>query len=481
MTRSELINALIERYRYRRYLEIGVNTPAQPGWNFDSIQVAKKDGVDPDPRTKANFVMTSDEFFARHIREKYDLVFVDGLHLYEQAYRDIVNSLEWLSENGTIVVHDCNPTSEITQRRERASDAWHGDVWRAILQLRLERPDVSIYTVDTDEGCAVIRRGSQKLFQPPAGADLASYEFFDRHRLEILQLISVAEFKNQLNASTTVILQGGLGNQLFQYALGRALSLKNGSRLLLDLSRLGKNDPNRRQYALAPYNIKADLVPPSLFPRLIPLWTRWRPKKNNRRIVSEKDFRFDPSVLALTGSVSLVGYWQSEKYFQDIAPILQADLALKPEHLKAVDPLLLENVAGTISVGLHVRRTDYISNPATQAYHGHCDSSYYQRAMELMRQKRGQVHFFVFSDDLAWCRENLKSDLPLTFVDGQTAAADLYLMSQCRHQIIANSSFSWWAAWLNNNPDKLVIAPQRWFAGAGHETDDLLPDGWIKI
>lgn len=206
MTRSDIINLFIQNYGYRSYLEIGVNTPAQPGYNWDNITVETKHGVDPNEKTKATFVMTSDEFFEKHTAMKYDLIFIDGLHLFEQAYRDIVHSLGCLSENGTIVVHDCNPRHERTQRRVHTSGAWHGDVWKTILKLRMEEPGLSIYTVDTDEGCTVIQRGTQKLFVPPtSNTDIYNFAFFDSHREEILNLITVSQFKRMLHIDNVFI------------------------------------------------------------------------------------------------------------------------------------------------------------------------------------------------------------------------------------------------------------------------------------
>lgn len=198
MTRSKLINLLIKKYGYKTYLEIGVNTPAQPGFNFDNIDIELKHGVDPAVDT--TFKMTSDDFFAHSVTIKYDIIFIDGLHIFEQAYRDICNSLEWLNDGGSIVVHDCNPTSEITQRPERASSVWHGDVWKAILKLRKEREDITIFTVATDEGCAVIRKGSQALFTANVPEETQyTYDFFDSNRKKILNLISVSEFKKKLD------------------------------------------------------------------------------------------------------------------------------------------------------------------------------------------------------------------------------------------------------------------------------------------
>lgn len=195
MTRTEIINNLINKHGYDDYLEIGVNTPSQPGWNWNGLNVKSKIGVDPNVDHEGVFKMTSDEFFEKMTQHYYDIVFVDGLHIFEQAYRDIVNSLKWLSPNGTIVVHDCNPVTEITQRRERVSDAWHGDVWKAIVKLHMEEIGLTIHTVDTDEGCAIIRRGSQILLPIHPNEDPYDYSFLERHRVEALNLISVEEFK----------------------------------------------------------------------------------------------------------------------------------------------------------------------------------------------------------------------------------------------------------------------------------------------
>ncbi len=158
-----------------------------------------------DPAVDTTFKMTSDEFFEKHIIIKYDIIFVDGLHIFEQVHRDIINSLKWLNENGTIIVHDCNPTKEITQRRDRASSVWHGDVWKAILKLRMEEQSITIYTVDTDEGCAVIQKESQELFKiKDEDVDIYTFNFFDANRKNILNLISVREFKNVTNTNNWI-------------------------------------------------------------------------------------------------------------------------------------------------------------------------------------------------------------------------------------------------------------------------------------
>jgi hypothetical protein len=200
MTRSDIINSLIKKHDYRSYLEIGVNTPSQPGYNWVNIKVDIKHGVDPEVDT--TYKMTSDEFFEKHISQKYDFIFVDGLHIFDQCYKDIVNSLHYLNDNGTIMAHDTNPLSEITQRPERVTDIWHGDVWKAIVKLRLINENVEIYTVDTDEGCSIIKKGKQNLLKLKENfkeKDIYHYDVLNAHRKKLLNLISVEEFvKNYL-------------------------------------------------------------------------------------------------------------------------------------------------------------------------------------------------------------------------------------------------------------------------------------------
>jgi hypothetical protein len=195
MTRTQIINTLIDKHGYEDYLEIGVNTPAQPGYNWEGVKVKNKIGVDPNVDHEGVYKMTSDDFFEKVDPQLYDIVFVDGLHIFEQAYRDIVNSLDRLTPNGTIIVHDCNPITEITQRRERASDAWHGDVWKAIVKLRIEEPTLTIHTVDTDEGCAIIQKGGQTLLHVLAEEDPYDYMFLESRRNDALNLINVEEFR----------------------------------------------------------------------------------------------------------------------------------------------------------------------------------------------------------------------------------------------------------------------------------------------
>jgi hypothetical protein len=159
--RWDIINYLVEQNNYTDYLEVGV----QDYYSCcDKIKTPNKTAVDPAPRNKCDYVMTSDEFFKQLPRDvMYDIIFVDGLHIREQVYRDILNSLHHLKEGGTVVVHDCMPDAEIVQVRENHGGPWMGDVWKAIVELKAIREDLEIKTVDHDCGCAIVRPGKQEL------------------------------------------------------------------------------------------------------------------------------------------------------------------------------------------------------------------------------------------------------------------------------------------------------------------------------
>lgn len=286
-----------------------------------------------------------------------------------------------------------------------------------------------------------------------------------------------------------VNLKGGLGNQLFQYALGKHLSVKLNTPLALDVSGFAA-DP-LRNYRLDSFNINAQLVSPVTNSFQQKLINRFRSPKNplNRffqrkhLMVRENGFPFQENILNSPDHSYLDGYWQTEKYFLPIEQIIRQELTLAqplPPHLQE----LKARIHNTNSVSLHVRRGDYANNPVTTAYHGLYSAEWYANAAAQIQQAIPEAHFYVFSDDYEWVTNNIKLTGPCTFIkpspDGQEAQ-DLYVMSQCKHNIIANSSFSWWAAWLNANPGKKVIAPSKWFVGDHSDTRDLIPESWQQM
>jgi hypothetical protein len=292
-----------------------------------------------------------------------------------------------------------------------------------------------------------------------------------------------------------VKLQGGLGNQMFQYAIGRKLSLLNKTQLKLDLNflldRTPRSDFTYRDYNLNIFNLKLEFATSDeIKPFVNYLGSKIKRKiytylflgKNNKYI-SEKQFTCDPNIFKLTGNIYLDGYWQSEKYFADIKDILYREFTIKyPQDIRSRE--ISNMIKNTESVSIHIRRADYVQNQLTYKIHGICDLDYYYNCINLLLDKVQNPHFFIFSDDTQWVKENLKLNYPITFVDHNNASRnyeDLRLMSQCQHNIIANSTFSWWGAWLNQNPDKIVYAPQKWFNDQTRDTKDIIPETWVKV
>lgn len=188
MVRHEIINELIKRHKYKRYLEIGV----ERGLCITNVNAKHKTSVDPEPRYPVSHKMTSDEFFENN-KEVFDIIFIDGLHHSDQVDKDIGNSIEVLSPNGTIVLHDCNPVNEIMQRVPRESSEWNGDVWKSIVRfINSSHDDYEVFTVDSDHGCAVIRRGhcECKFVMPKT----LSYQWLEENRAQCLNLITVKQF-----------------------------------------------------------------------------------------------------------------------------------------------------------------------------------------------------------------------------------------------------------------------------------------------
>lgn len=292
-----------------------------------------------------------------------------------------------------------------------------------------------------------------------------------------------------------VRLRGGLGNQLFQYCAGRAAASRWNAPIKLDLYSFP--DHLGRDYELGVYSIQAAgtatwedrkalcYLPPTLLARLKRKLLGGQPVYRHASTYIQRlegICAYYPEIFELGPDLYLDGYWQSWKYFAGIADTIRFELS-RPEQVGSAALALADRItANEQAVSVHVRRGDYANDAKTTAFHGLCTIEYYQQAVDQIRSTVPGAHFFIFSDEPDWVEENLLLDGPTTLVPpGHTGPEDLWLMSQCRHQIIANSSFSWWGAWLNPNPDKLVIAPKRWFADESVDTTDLIPPEWDRI
>ena len=271
-----------------------------------------------------------------------------------------------------------------------------------------------------------------------------------------------------------VRLKGGLGNQMFEYAAGRSKALNMRTSLLLDTTFL--NDPlipklihiTPRSYALDLFIFQPRFTVLSRLSFALPIPLVWPALS----LIAEKFGR-----LCDRQTVYLKDYFQDEKYFKDNADVIRNDFTFK-NPLSPEAEKIAADIRSTESICLHVRRWDYVTDPKAAVHHGFVGSGdYYPRAIKLMEEKIKNPHFFVFSDDINWCRENLKISHPTVFVSA--GADDMHLMTLCKHFIIANSSFSWWAAWLGNALNKTVIAPKVWYRS--QSSGGLVPATWIQI
>lgn len=280
-----------------------------------------------------------------------------------------------------------------------------------------------------------------------------------------------------------VRLNGGLGNQMFQYAAGRRLALHLQTGLKLDLS-VYESD-GLRTYGLAPFRIEAEVASgaelrtfhsPDMHVRILRKFGMMR-----QPVLRETGLKFDARLLSLNDDSYLEGYWQSEQYFRDVSEQVRKDFTLREPLIPEAYPLA-KALSHADTVSIHIRRGDYVSNPQANQMHGLCEPRYYEQAVKLMTERVSNPVFFVFSDDPIWVKKFFNPGIPFTPVAPDWEPyVDLHLMSLCAHNIIANSSFSWWAAWLNANPEKTVIAPRQWFRNPELNDSALLPDSWIRL
>jgi hypothetical protein len=282
----------------------------------------------------------------------------------------------------------------------------------------------------------------------------------------------------------------GLGNQMFQYALARGLSIKLQTDFRLDLSFYKRQaiSADARAYCLNQFTIQEniatdeevrDFIRPSFLRR------RFRQFQNivlpwyRREFIPEKSRVFDPRIFQIPRQVYLAGYWQKEDYFRHAETEIRNDFGFRhPPDTRNSE--LIARINGANSVSVHIRRGDYLTNSFALSNFEACDLSYYRAAVAHIAGIVSAPHFFVFSDDILWAEENLKIKYPVTFIGDHNKDQpheDLRLMSHSKHFIIANSSFSWWGAWLGSYNNKVVIGPRKWFKNGDH----TLPEKWIRL
>lgn len=290
---------------------------------------------------------------------------------------------------------------------------------------------------------------------------------------------------------TSVLLMGGLGNQMFQYAFAKAWALENHGDYQLNTSFL-EDDSNRESFTRRQYELGVFQMRPVSTSRPLVWGYNFKnryirfltTRLGRRKIVNELSMRYSEDYLKMRDKKLFIGYFQSERYFSNYRKEILQDLTFAAE-LSEKTQALANLIFTAESVSLHVRRGDYITIQANFSHIGVCSLDYYRAAIEYVKNHTNNPTFFVFSDDIEWARENIDVGRNAVFyVDhnvGSRSYEDMYLMSHCRHNIIANSSFSWWGAWLNVNMQKIVVAPRRWFSNEKMDSSDIIPESWIKI
>lgn len=290
-----------------------------------------------------------------------------------------------------------------------------------------------------------------------------------------------------------VRMLGGLGNQMFQHAVGTALARHHSCELRWDLSAYAFAESQRSFELQRVFGLDLPRADESAFRSLL----GWRGQRAVRTLfnqryltwarpsayVIEPHFQFWPGFWSQPSSSYLDGYWQSARYFEATNRAIREAFTF-PIGLSNLNQAVANQIESCNSVSIHVRRGDYMTNPSTNQYHGCCSPAYYTRATREMSDQLDDPHFFVFSDDPEWAQTNLALPAPCTFIahnQGDASYNDMHLMSLCRHNIIANSSFSWWGAWLGASPDKLVIAPKQWFKNGLIDTSDLYCSDWVQL
>jgi len=279
---------------------------------------------------------------------------------------------------------------------------------------------------------------------------------------------------------------------MFQYSAGRALSLLRGQTFRLDISEFVGYELHQGFELQRVFNCETTIATESDMRSIL----GWQVSHVTRRILShfrlaafrrkgfivEPYFHYWPGIKNVPSDSYLRGYWQSEKYFHEVASVIRSDFTFK-------NPLTRQNADLAVQIGqvnavsLHVRRGDYVKNSKTTATHGLCSLEYYRKAIRHLADRVEKPYFFIFSDDIPWVKNHLDMDFSCQYIDHNSGAEsynDMHLMSLCRHYIIANSSFSWWGAWLNPSKNKIVVVPQRWFAN-DNNVQDLFPFGWVPL
>jgi hypothetical protein len=303
--------------------------------------------------------------------------------------------------------------------------------------------------------------------------------------------------KNKIGKLFCIQICGGLGNQMFQYAFAKSISVRYNIPFIMDCQYFEAKDiPQFLEFKLDVFDIDLHIANglelrrfrDPFFISFINKIARFYNLPNFLKSNNINEVRFNNSIVNDTFNFDncyLTGYWQSENYFKSIEQFITNDFEFKtPLDNKNIQFKKIMEMTNSISI--HIRRGDYISNASASKNHGTCSIEYYRSAINLINIEVDNPIFFIFSDDFDWIKQNDFGISNYHLIDwnrGEKSYCDMRMMSYCSHNIIANSTFSWWGAWLNRNPDKIVISPRKWFADVRRKDDSnkIIPNNWRKI
>lgn len=285
---------------------------------------------------------------------------------------------------------------------------------------------------------------------------------------------------------------GGLGNQMFQYAATRSLAASKGVSYCLDIMQFSGYRLHQGFQINTIFDCNSRLASREEISSVL----GWQSSSGVRRFlsrsalsgfrssswISEPYFNFWDGFFDVPSNCYLDGYWQTEKYFKTVQNLIRKDFNFCLP-MNQQNTVMANKIKNSMSISLHVRRGDYVANQNVNKIHGICSVDYYKTAIAQMASQIENPMFYVFSDDIDWVKKNINIGHPHDFIEhnkGTESYNDMRLMSMCHHHIIANSTFSWWGAWLNPSQEKLVIAPKKWFAQRDNSSD-LIPDSWFTV
>jgi hypothetical protein len=283
-------------------------------------------------------------------------------------------------------------------------------------------------------------------------------------------------------------LKGGLGNQMFQYVVGLAIASQKKEVLKIDVTGYDDvryiNADTPRTYRLFPFNLSGVVAtkeealksrnPLGILSKVL--------RACNQKVFKKNYVDYDASFFKNSPKY-IEGYFQSEKNFMEVKDVVRGEFTLKKEYESGIFLEEKNKIDSTKSVSVHIRRGDYVNDSKTNSFHGTCSKEYYEKAMNIVKEKVDSPLFYFFSDDIEWVKKEFGEADTFVFISNPKLEdyEELLLMSYCSHNIIANSSFSWWGAWLNKNPDKIVIAPKKWVTIEPNPQPNIIPESWITI